>query len=208
MAEICNPGCNDSQIRTYAIPCARQTSTRKGGFDRFVLLDCDVNMTDFTDITEWQALQAAQRYIYSPPGFGKMIKPETKKEQLSACAPEEVIDEISGVEWSTKLFDNTSYCDFNFEYDVKNLYGSKNLIWLGCDGLLYTRYNWVSGENPGYGGLSADVWREGDAGALQSLHIDIKFNTYQIGTLGTPIDQALIDVIFSDSYIISGGCGI
>ncbi len=208
MADICNPSCNDDQIQMYAIPCRRQDSTRKGGFERFILLNCEETFTDITSISEWEAIKDVQGYIYSPPGFGTLVKPESKKEKLSACAPEEVIDEITGIEWQTKLFDNSTYLDFNFENDVKENYASKTLLWYGCDGLLYYDFTWVTGENPGFDGISADVYRESEPENLQKLHIDIKFNTYQKGLKAFAPSAALLAVIFDDAYISSGGTGI
>ncbi len=197
MAEICNPSCNTTQIRTYPIPCKRVESTRKGGFERFFMIDCDSIITDMTSTTEWQALVDNDKLIISPPGFGKVIKPETKKEQLSACSPEEVIDEISGFEWHTKLFDNDTYLDFDFENDIKEGYASKNVMWLGCDGLLYHNYKWVAGTNPGFGGISAEPYRASDPGNIQELHVDVKFNSYQKGTKGIKLSQAVLDILLS-----------
>lgn len=197
MADICNPSCNGTQIRTYPIPCNRVSSTRKGGFERFILIDCDVNITSLTASAEWKALIDVERIIVSPPGFGKLIKPDIKKEQLSACSPEETIDEIAGFEWETKLFDNTTYFDFDFENDVKEKYASKNVVWLGCDGLLYHNYKWTAGSNPGFGGIAAEVYRDSETGSLQKLHIDVKFNNYQKGLKGILLPQSVMSVIFA-----------
>ena len=197
MAEICNPSCNNSQIRTYPIPCSMTESTRKGGFERFILLDCDAVITSLVDANEWQTLINNNRLVVSPKGFGKLINPDLKKELLSACSPEQVIDEIAGFEWFTKLFDNVTYFDFDFENDVKSSYSSKNVLWIGCDGLLYFNYKWTAGTNPGFGNISAEVSRTSEAGNLQQLNINVKFNNYQKGLKGILLPQSVLNVITS-----------
>lgn len=208
MPEICNPACADDQITMYPIGCDRLSQTRKGGSERFILLDCDVTFEDITSTAEWTALQSSQRYIYSPPGEGTLPQPETTKDRITACSPDEVIDEVSGYNWFTKLFDNNNYCDFEFENDVKSSYASKTLLWYGCDGLLYYSRNWTTGTNPGFGGLAVEVYRGSEPKTLQQLFINFKFNTFQNGVTAFAPTQALLDIIFSSSYTTSGGCGI
>ena len=195
--EICNPSCNGTQIRSYPIPCNTVSSTRKGGFERFMFIDCDVVMSNVTSPAEWQALIDDDRIIISPPGFGKLSKPELKKEKLKACSPEQTIDEITGFEYETKLFDNVTQYDFDFENDVKEKHTNKNVVWIGCDGLLYYNYKWVAGTNPGFSGIAAEVYRDSEVDSLQKLHIDVKFNTYQKGLKGIPLPQTVLDVLFA-----------
>ena len=195
--DFCNPACNTTQITTYPIPCRLQDATRQGGFERFILLDCDQVFVDLTDDAEWQTLADNDKLIVSPPGFGTIIKPETTKEKLTACSPEQVIDEISGFDWMTKLFDNSSYLDFDFEDDLKNLTGSKTIMWIGCDGLLYYSNQWATGENPGFGGIAIDVYRVSEPAKLQELHADVRFNTYKKGIKAIPLTDAVLAVLNS-----------
>ena len=66
-------------------------STRKGGFERFILLDCDAVITSLVDANEWQTLINNNKLVVSPKGFGKLINPDLKKELLSACSPEQIL---------------------------------------------------------------------------------------------------------------------
>lgn len=195
--DFCNPACNTTQITTYPIPCRLQDATRQGGFERFILLDCDQVFVDLTDDAEWQTLADNDKLIVSPPGFGTIIKPETTKEKLTACSPEQVIDEISGFDWMTKLFDNSSYLDFDFEDDLKNLTGSKTVMWIGCDRLLYYSNQWATGENPGFGGIAMDTYRVSEPSKLQELHADARFNTYKKGVKAIPLTDAVLAVLNS-----------
>lgn len=195
MSELCNPSCNNEQVRTYPVPCKRIEAMRKGGFEVFIALDCDSTLDDILDEDAWTALKNADKFICSPPGFGELDKPELKTEQTSACGPEEVSDEISGWTWMTKLFDNDNYLDFDMENDLKESYKNKNWLWIGCDGLLYYNYKWAPGENPGFGDGAAQVYRVSKVGAKQELHVDLKFNTFQKGVKGVPIPKTLLDII-------------
>lgn len=194
---VCNPSCNTGdQIRTYPVPCNLVSATRKGGFDTFILMNCDAVMYSLTNASEWASLVAADDIVVSPKGFGQLVQPETTKEKLTACAPESNVDEISGFEWYTKLFDNTTYLDFDFEYDLKNKYADKTLLWIGCDGLLYYDYNWVAGENPGFANITLDVFRQSEADNLQRLNVNAKFNTYGTNLKGIELTPSVLSVLF------------
>lgn len=194
---VCNPTCNTGdQIRTYPTPCNLVEATRKGGFDTFILINCDEVIYSLTNASEWAAIVAADALIVSPKGFGQLVQPETTKEKLTACSPEANVDEISGFEWYTKLFDNTTYLDFDFEYDLKNKYGDKTVMWIGCDGLLYHDYNWVAGENPGFANITLDVYRQSEADNLQRLNVNAKFNTYGTGLKGVELPASVLSVLF------------
>jgi hypothetical protein len=207
MSEICNPACLTDQIRTYPQICDQRTATRKGGFEVFGVLDCSVIITDLTEEAEWAALKCAGTLVTSPPGFGSLVQPEATNEKLRACGPEELIDEVSGFDWRTVLFDNTNFYDFNFENDMKNLYRNKTVFWIGCDGLLYLRYGWTAGTNPGFGGFVPSVFRTSEPDNLQALNINIRFNTYREGIRGIAVPAAVISAIL-DECEGSGGGGI
>ena len=132
-----------------------------------------------------------------PEGSGKLLKPETKKEKISACKPEIVIAEVSGLEFVIKQFDNTTYQDFDVENDLKNKLGQYNLLWYGCDGLLYYRHNWATGENPGFDDVVAEVFRESEEGSIQKLTATINFNTYKVGIKGIKLTTAVYNAIFN-----------
>jgi hypothetical protein len=194
---VCNPTCNTGdQIRTYPIPCNLQEATRKGGFESFILIDCDAVMYSLTDATEWATLVAADQIIVSPKGFGTLIQPDNTLEKLSACSPESVIDTIAGFDWNTKLFDNTTYVDFDFEYDLKNKAQNKTVLWLGCDGLLYFDYNWATGENPGFANISVNVYRVSEPDQLQTLNVEARFNTYGTNLKGIALTPSVLSVLF------------
>lgn len=192
---ICNPACTEEQIRCYPVNCKRVKSMRKGGFYRFGLLDCDVEIDDITDVTEWEAVIAAGKWTISPEGLGALPKPESSKEIIVAGVPEETVDEVSSFTFMTKLFDNDNYLDFDFQYDVKEQAAYKTLVLFGCDGLLYYDRLWVAGANPGIGGLSVEVWRESENQSSQALHIDFTFNTFNSGFKAFPLTKELLDAL-------------
>lgn len=193
---ICKPSCNTVAITPYTTSCDRRLSTRRGGISQFALLDCDLTFVDITDEEEWEAGKTAGQIVLSPEGFGSLVEPTETAEKLTACSPEETIDEISGIDFSTKLFDNVGYTDFDFENQVKNGYSSRTLVWFGCDGLMYYDRNWVTGTNPGFSDLSIRTYRTSEADALQQLFINSRFNTYATGLKAIPLTTALKEAIF------------
>ena len=188
---ICNPACLGTGITTIELDCNAQKNIRKGGVSHIVLLACDAVVTDITDPVEWAALVTAGKVVVSPSGIGTYVKPETKKEKIANCLPEVDIDEISGLDFVIKQFDNTTYTDFDFEFDLKNKISQYNLLWFGCDGLLYHRYNYVSGENAGFEDLSVSTYRESEDGSAQKLTAELRFNTFQVGVKGILLTSAL-----------------
>jgi hypothetical protein len=196
MAGTCAP-CTTDDIVSYPIPCRKKEATRKGGISTLLLLKCDSTLIDLTDEAEWSALKTAGKLIVSPKGFGELTQPTTTKEQLDGCSPEVVVDEVSGITFSTKLLDNVNYLDFDFEDDVKNLYDSYTLMWIGCDGLLYYSRAWVTTENPGIYGWVPEVFRTSANNSLQSLNINATFNTYNTSYRGVELPQAVIDAIYA-----------
>jgi hypothetical protein len=196
MASICVP-CSTDNITTYPIPCKKIEATRKGGIQSLLMLKCDETITDLTDDTEWTALKTANKLIVTPLGMGDLIEPETQDEQLDSCSPAVVIDETMGINFNTKLFDNTTYLDFQTEFDIKNLYSSYTLLFIGCDGLLYYNRDWVSGDNPGFYNWSPKVSRISAPNALQILNINVKFKTFGTGLKGIQLPQDVLDAIYA-----------
>jgi hypothetical protein len=203
MSVVCNPGClDDAQISTYPVPCDRIQALRKGGAEIFILLDCDQVLTDITDEAEWLALKEDCKLIVSPEGFAEYAKPETTKQQLSACREEEVTKEVSKLSWYTLQFDNTTFLDFEFEADLKAKARTKTLLWIGCDGLMYYSNSWATGENPGFN-IVVDVWRESLPNEVQKLNVEFTFETTQSGLKGFPVTQAILDAIYADCILPS-----
>lgn len=196
MAGTCTP-CTTDDITSYPIPCRKKDAIRRGGISTLLMLKCNETIADLTDDTEWTALKTAGKLIVSPKGFGELVKPTTTKEQIDGCSPEVVVDEISGITYNTKLLDNVDYLDFDFENDVKNLYDSYTLMWIGCDGLLYYRRGWVTGENPGIYGWVPEVYRTSVNKSSQALNIDATFNTYNESYRGVELPQDVIDAIYA-----------
>lgn len=195
MAVICNTLCGDEQIRSYCTPCDRVQATRKGAINSILLFNCDTVFEDITDADEWAAKIAAGEITVLPEGVGEITEPDQSTERISACRDEEVINEISGLNFALKLFDNVAYTDFDMEYDLKNKIASKTLAFLDCNGLLYINYNWVAGENPGFGSLTSTVTRQFPVDALQVLQIGIRFNTYRSGYRGIPLTPAILTAL-------------
>jgi len=194
---VCNPSCNTgAQIRTYPVPCDLTTSTRKGGISHFILMNCDAIMYSLTNASEWASLVAADDIIVSPAGFGQLAQPETTKEKLTACTPEQMVDQNTTVSWFTKLFDNVTYIDFSTQYDILNKYQNKTVLFYSCDGLLYGDYNWVAGENPGMANISVDVYRESEPDNLQKLNVNFTFPTYGTILKGTALTPSVLSVLF------------
>ena len=130
MSYICNPGCSDSQITGYSTVCDTISNLREGGIDRFILLDCDVTLTDVTDASEWAAI-GTSKDSYSPSGIGEFVADETTTEQIT-CGPEFVTDRTSGFDFQIKQFDNVTFADFQYQDDLINKGGNKQLMWVGC----------------------------------------------------------------------------
>ena len=188
---ICNPTCLGTGITGIALDCNAQKNIRKGGIPHLVLLACDSILIDITDDAEWAALKAAGKVIVTPAGSGTLVKPETKKEKIAACLPEVDIDEISGIDFVLKQFDNTTYTDFDFENDIKNKSSQYQLMYFGCDGILYYRFSHVSGENPGFEDISISTYRESEDGAAQKLTLEVRYNTFQVGVKGIKLTSAI-----------------
>lgn len=197
MNNFCNPNCDDAQIRSYPVPCKRTDAIMKGGSEYFILLDCDVVFTDITDEAEWQALKDAGNIVVSPAGIGKIIKPEQKKERLTACGAEEVVDEVSGYEFFTSLLDKETLAHFDFLEDIKAYSQNKQLMWVECDGNLYHRYNFATGESPGFSGLGVEAWRESETDNLQKINTNFKWNTTGDGVKAIPLTKEISDILFA-----------
>jgi len=195
MLEICNP-CSVEDITIYPIPCRKILATRKGGVSNLLLLKCDLGIIDLTNPAEWTTLKSTNKLIVSPNGIGEIQDAETTEDEID-CSPAVVVDEISSITFMTKVFDNVTYLDFDFENDIKNLYNAYTFMYIGCDGLLYYSRNWVTTKNPGFFGWTPKVNRTSVKGSLQTLKIDIKFNTYNSPVKGIKLPQSVIDAIFA-----------
>jgi len=193
---LCNPACDTEQVRVHTTDCNLTENIRKEGFDQFGILTCGSTFTDITDEAEWAALIASGDLVITPKGDGTLVDTELTKEKLTRCSPEQVIDEISGFEWSTTQMDNETFADFDFEYDLKNKYADKTIVIFGCDGLIYYRYNWVTGENPGFGNLSIETNRGGNQGSVQKLKVAAKWNSFKDGLTAIKMTPALKTAIF------------
>lgn len=197
MATLCSPGCDEQEIRSYCTPCVRQNALRKGGFSRLGFLDCDVEIDDITDEAEWAAIVAANKLVFLPEMIGTTVDDEVTTLQISACRGVEETDRISGIDWQLRLFDNDTLTDFDLEYDLKNKVASKTAIFMDCNGLLYYRYDWEEGENPGFGQLTSSVNRASAVGEVQVLNINLRFNTFQSGFKAIKLTQSLESVLLS-----------
>ncbi len=197
MANLCSPLCGDDTIRSYCNPCDRQTSLREGGFNRLVLLDCDLVFTDITDEAEWEAAQIAGKFVVLPELIGNTVDDEITSLKISACRPEEEITRISGIDFALRLFDNTTFTDFDLEYDLKNKLASKTAMFIDCNGLLYYRYDWVTGENPGFGKLTATVNRASVVGEVQVLNTNLRWNSFRSGYKAIELTTALENAILA-----------
>lgn len=191
MASLCSPLCGDDTIRSYCNPCDRQSSLREGGFNRLIFLDCDVTFTDVSDETEWEALVTAGKVVVLPELIGNTVDDETTTLRISACRPEEEITRISGVDFALRLFDNVTYTDFDLEYDLKNKLAAKTAMFIDCNGLLYYRYDWLPGENPGFGKLTAIVNRQSVVGEVQVLNTNLRWNSFRSGYKAIELTTAL-----------------
>lgn len=191
MAAICNPSCDEQEIRSYCTPCDRITATRKGAINQIGLFKCESSFTDVTDADEWVTLIESGGVILIPEGVGEIVEPDQTTDRISACKGEEVTGEISGLNFQLKLFDNDAYTDFDLEYDLKNKIGNYTLFFIDCNGLLYINYNWTTGENAGFGNLSSTVTRQFPTDGLQLLQINFRFDTYKSGYRGIPLTPAI-----------------
>lgn len=197
MANLCSPLCGDDTIRSYCNPCDRQSSLREGGFGRVGFLDCDATFTDITDETEWETYVLAGKVVVLPELIGNTVDDEVTTQRLSAWRPEEENTRISGVDFQLKLMDNVTYTDFDLEYDLKNKLAAKTAFFIDCNGLLYYRYDWVTGENPGFGKLTATVNRASVVGEVQSLNFNLRWNSFRSGYKAIELTPALEEVILS-----------
>ena len=194
MSYICNAGCSDDSITGYSTVCDVVSNLRKGGIARFILLDCDVVVDDVTDVSEWNLL-GTSKYSYSPEGLGEFVADETTTEQIT-CAPEFVVDRTSGIDFVVKQFDNVTFEDFRWQDELINRGSNKQLLFVGCDGLLYYRRNWTPGEQPGFGQLTVNAGRTGAAGSVQALNIELRWKSLGENYTATPLTAALSAAIF------------
>lgn len=192
---VCNPACAEDQIITYCEPCDLQSALRKAGIEKISLIDCDATIDDLTDEAEWEALKAANKIVPLPLGRGTLNRPTVEKQEVSPCTPELPVSEETVIEFVTRLFDNTTYKDFDLENDVKNKILSKTLVYSDCNGILYYQRNWVTGTNPGHPNVSAEVWRAED-GKIQTLNFEFTINTFKNGFKGLPMTAAIKEAIF------------
>ena len=118
------------------------------------------------------------------------------KQEISPCAPEVPVSEETVIEYITRLFDNTTYKDFDLEYDVKNKTGQKTIVYADWNDILYYARKWVTGTNPGHPNISAEVWRAED-GKIQTLNFEFSINTFLNGFKGMPMTPAIKEAIFA-----------
>lgn len=194
---LCSPLCGDEDVRVYCTPCDRQQSLRKGAINYIGLLDCSTTFTDISDADEWTAKLTAGEIKLLPELVGELGEPETTTNRLSACRAEEITDEVTTLTAQIFLFDNSSFTDFDMEYDLKNKIAAKTLFFVDCNNILYYRYDWATGENPGFGNLVSTVSRQFPTDGLQSLNLSIQFNTFRTGFKGISMSAELASVISS-----------
>ena len=177
--------------------CNNTKNTRKSGIDQMAFIKCDQTIDVLTDEAEWTALKAtAGNLVRTPSGFGSYSKPNQKKEKLTGCAPEVVTDETLSLNFSTKLFDNDTFTDFDFLCDLKGSYSNYTLVWIGCDGLLYYSSEWATGENPRFDNLSLAVWEENPEDALKEMKFEVEFKLNARCLKGVKKTDSLKKIIF------------
>lgn len=191
---LCSPGCNDAPITRYDSECEATQNIRKGGLATFIALDCDVTFTDVTDASEW-ALLGESKYFVAPTSAGTWAEPEQTTETID-CAPDAVVDEVSSANFPIKKFDNTTFKDFDMEFDLKNKLSNKTILIVDCNDILYYNRAWVTGENPGFGGVTAQVFRQSERGSSQVLNVNLSYNTFGTGYKAIKLTQSLKTAIF------------
>ncbi len=194
---LCSPLCGSEDVRVYCTPCDRQASLRKGAINNLGLLDCATTFIDITDETEWETKLTAGEIKLLPELVGELGEPETTTARISACRDEEITDETTTLTAQIFLFDNDTFTDFDMEYDLKNKVAAKTMFFVDCNNILYYRYDWVSGENPGFGNLTSTVSRQFPTDGLQSINLGITFNTFRTGYKGFSMSPALAAFISS-----------
>jgi hypothetical protein len=194
---LCSPLCGDEDVRVYCTPCDRQQSLRKGAINYIGLIDCATTFNDISSAQEWATKLANGNIKLLPELVGELGEPETTTNRLSACRAEEITDEVTSLTAQIFLFDNAAFTDFDMEYDLKNKIASKTMFFVDCNNILYYRYDWAPGQNPGFGNLVSTVSRQFPTDGLQSLNLSIKFNTFRTGFKGIQMSAALASVISS-----------
>lgn len=194
---LCSPLCGDADVRVYCTPCDRQAALRKGAINYIGLLDCDTTFDDITDATEWETYLSEGKIKLLPELVGELGEPETETARISACRDEEITDETTTLTAQIFLFDNSTFTDFDMEYDLKNKVAAKTLFFVDCNNILYYRYNWIPGYNPGFGNLTTTVSRQFPTDGLQSINVGITFNTFRTGYKGFSMSPELSTIISS-----------
>jgi hypothetical protein len=195
MASICSPGCADAPITKYDPNCDILTSVRKGGLQAFILLDCDVELEDVTSVSEWNEISESLIFT-SPTGLGQFTEPETTAEAVD-CSPDKIVDEISGATFQIKKFDNETFLDFDMEHDLKTVGENKTVMFVDCNDILYYNRDWSVGtDNPGFAGLSLNVYRTSERGSLQVLNVNFTYNSFQTGFKAIKLTPELKAVFF------------
>lgn len=194
---LCSPLCGSEDVRVYCTPCDRQASLRKGAINYIGFLDCDVTFDDITDSEEWQTKLTAGNIKILPELVGELGEPETTTARISACRAEEITDETTTLTAQIFLFDNSTFTDFDMEYDLKNKVASKTMFFVDCNNILYYRYDWSTGTNPGFGNLTSTVSRQFPTDGLQSINLGIQFNTFRTGYKGFSMSAELAAIISS-----------
>ena len=194
---LCSPLCGDEDVRVYCTPCDRQSALRKGAINNIGLIDCATTFIDISDAEEWTTKIAAGEIKILPELVGELGEPETTTARISACRDEEITDETTTLTAQIFLFDNVSFTDFDMEYDLKNKVAAKTFFFVDCNNLLYYRYDWATGENPGFGNLTSTVSRQFPTDGLQSINLGITFNTFRTGYKAIDMSAELAAVISS-----------
>lgn len=176
---ICSPGCVDAPITKYNAQCDILSSTRKGGLQTFGLLDCSVILEDISSASEWNSISESKIFV-APTGIGTLTEPETTSEPID-CSPDATTGEISGAQFQIKKFDNTTFKDFDMEFDLKTVGQNKTLILFDCNDLMYYSRNWTPGDNPGFAGIVTNVFRTTERGSLQTLNVNFTYDSFQNG---------------------------
>lgn len=191
---ICNPNCDDGAIKSYVPDCSVSKTIRKGGLSRFILLDCDVVFDDISSESEWESLNESQ-YSVSPSGIGSWGEPDVTEGPIN-CGPDQVTDETQTATFVFRQFDNESFGDLDYEFDLKTKGSSKTVIFIDCEGRVYYNRNWQTGENPGFGELSVRAFRQSERGDQQTLNVTIQYNVYNTGFKVFELTDDLKEAIF------------
>lgn len=142
--------------------------SRSGGIRRGIFASCDVDFTDITDLTEWEAFIDADKIHATGEILGQKPKGSPVKKKFSSKKPEQTTGVTRTVTFMDYNSDNTGFTDYDF-YNTLDIDSDKYVFgYISDDELFY-------GFIPQFS-IDVDDVREEDVNGNTMFDVSVSWN--------------------------------